>query len=47
VFIILNFTEFVSAITATEIKSAMTKLTNPNENEAKAVDVRQELDLKV
>ncbi|KXS19810.1 DNA topoisomerase 3-beta-1-like protein, partial [Gonapodya prolifera JEL478] len=36
-----------SAITATEIKSAMAKLGLPNENEAKAVDVRQELDLKI
>ncbi|KAJ3081509.1 DNA topoisomerase 3-beta-1 [Quaeritorhiza haematococci] len=36
-----------SAITPLEIKKAMEKLGTPNENEAKAVDVRQELDLKV
>jgi hypothetical protein len=35
------------AITAVDIKKAMNQLINPNENEAKAVDVRQELDLKV
>ena len=36
-----------SAITQTEIKHALDNLVYPNENEAKAVDVRQELDLKV
>jgi DNA topoisomerase-3 len=36
-----------SAITPSEIKKAMEKLAIPNENEAKAVDVRQEIDLKV
>ena len=36
-----------SAITEQEITSAMYKLGAPNENEAKAVDVRQELDLKI
>ena len=35
------------AITAVDIKKAMDNLQYPNENEAKAVDVRQELDLKV
>ena len=37
----------VIAITNVEIKGAMSKLGIPNENDAKAVDVRQELDLKV
>ena len=36
-----------SAITSVDIKRAMKDLTVPNENEAKAVDVRQELDLKI
>ncbi|KAJ3344120.1 DNA topoisomerase 3-beta-1 [Gonapodya sp. JEL0774] len=36
-----------SAITPQEIKAAMNKLGLPNEDEAKAVDVRQELDLKI
>lgn len=36
-----------SAISAPEINHAMQNLTSPNENEAKAVDARQELDLKV
>lgn len=37
----------ITAITNVEIKRAMNKLGIPNENDAKAVDVRQELDLKV
>ncbi|KAI9278245.1 DNA topoisomerase [Phascolomyces articulosus] len=36
-----------SAITAEEVRRAMHNLGTPNENEAKAVDARQELDLKV
>ena len=36
-----------SAITESSIKTAMRTLTLPNENEAMAVDARQELDLKV
>ena len=36
-----------SAITESAIKTAMQNLTLPNENEALAVDARQELDLKV
>lgn len=36
-----------SAITAPEIRAAMSNLGEPNRNEALAVDARQELDLKV
>lgn len=36
-----------SAVSAPEVKGAMAKLTEPNYNESAAVDVRQELDLKV
>ena len=36
-----------SSITPGDIKRAMAKLISPNELDAKAVDVRQELDLKV
>ncbi|KAK9804028.1 hypothetical protein WJX73_004084 [Symbiochloris irregularis] len=36
-----------SSITAPDIRAAMDKLVQPNENEALAVDARQELDLKV
>ncbi|CAO3611618.1 unnamed protein product [Cunninghamella echinulata] len=36
-----------SAITQQEIRKAMDQLVAPNENEAKAVDARQEFDLKV
>lgn len=36
-----------SAISARQITSAMKNLGEPNENEANAVDARQELDLKV
>ncbi|KAJ2957588.1 hypothetical protein NQZ79_g6685 [Umbelopsis isabellina] len=36
-----------SAITATDLRKAMDNLIKPNENEARAVDARQELDLKV
>lgn len=35
------------AITAPDINRAMNNLVAPNENEARAVDARQELDLKV
>jgi DNA topoisomerase III len=35
-----------SAISAQELHAAMAKLGEPNENEALAVDARQELDLK-
>ncbi|XP_065181209.1 DNA topoisomerase 3-beta-1-like [Sycon ciliatum] len=36
-----------SAITDTEIRQAMQNLARPNENEARAVDARQELDLRI
>lgn len=36
-----------SAITAQDVRRAMNNLGRPNENEAKAVDARQEFDLKV
>ncbi|KAI3661430.1 hypothetical protein MP638_003903 [Amoeboaphelidium occidentale] len=36
-----------SAVTSVEINAAMQKLGAPNANEAKAVDIRQELDLKI
>ncbi|OUM66028.1 hypothetical protein PIROE2DRAFT_6826 [Piromyces sp. E2] len=36
-----------SAITTPDVKRAMANLVKPNENDAKAVDVRQELDLKI
>ena len=36
-----------SAVTKKDIDKAMLNLVQPNENEAKAVDARQELDLKV
>jgi len=35
------------AITAPDVKRAMANLVKPNEDDAKAVDVRQELDLKI
>jgi DNA topoisomerase-3 len=37
----------VSAVMKKDIDKAMLNLVQPNENEAKAVDARQELDLKV
>lgn len=36
-----------SAITAPDILKAMKTLSDPNENESKAVEARQELDLKI
>ena len=36
-----------SAITATDVKRAMQHLVEPNENESRAVDARQELDLRI
>lgn len=36
-----------SAITTPDILKAMKTLSNPNENESKAVEARQELDLKI
>lgn len=36
-----------SAVTAKDIEQAMRSLVSPNENESKAVEARQEMDLKI